>query len=155
MRFLTNKTLARILATLVLAAAPVATAQVQLTWLVREPSPAQIEVGKELIGKVLNYEYVGWSDLRVLVHEDGIFREWAGGAPKDVRGRSQSLGMRSIAGEIYFLTWVAGTGGEDSVGWNRKDRTVFAHICDAQRSRCSRPMVRDPGLRKCNRLRRP
>ena len=121
------------LATLLLTTAATLTAQVQAIRVPREARQAQLEAEKELIGKVLNYEYLGWSDLRVLINEDGISWEGVGGPLKDMRGSSTGLRVSKIADGVYFGTWVTANGGEDSVVWNLKDKTVFAHVYNAQR----------------------
>ena len=123
----------RSLATLMLATATALTAQVQVTRAPREPRQAQLEAERELIGKVLNYEYLTWSDLRVLINEDGISWEGVGGELKDMRGRSTGLRVSKIGDGVYFGTWVTGNGGEDSVVWNLNDMTVFAHLYNAAR----------------------
>ena len=123
----------RSLATLLLVSAATLTAQVQATRVPREPRQAQLEAEREMIGKVLNYEYLGWADLRVVIKEDGISWEGVGGALKDMRGRSTGLRLSKIGDGVYFGTWVTGNGGEDSVVWNLKDMTVFAHLYNAQR----------------------
>ena len=135
----------RSLAVLMLLTAATLTAQIQVTRAPREPRQAQLEAEKELIGKVLNYEYLGWSDLRVVINEDGISWEGVGGALKDMRGRSTGLRVSKIADGVYFGTWVTANGGEDSVVWNLKDKTVFAHLYNAQR----KTVFQADGVIKC------
>ena len=52
---------------------------------------------------------------------------------QDTRGRSTGLRVGKIAEGVYCGTWVTANGGEDSVVWNLKRMTVFAHLCNAQR----------------------
>ncbi len=135
----------RSLAALTLFAATGLTAQIEVTRPPAEPRRAQLEAEKELIGKVLNYEYLGWSDLRVLINEDGISWEGIGGALKDMRGRSTGLRVSKIADGVYFGTWVTANGGEDSVVWDLKGMTVFAHLYNAQR----KTVFQADGVIKC------
>ena len=99
----------------------------------RDPRQAELDARAEMVGKVLDYEYVDSAGLRVLIHEDGISWEGVSGPLSGMRSRSSGLRLSKIDEGIYFATWVTQTGGEDSIVFNLNDMTVFAHVFDGRR----------------------
>ena len=62
-----------------------------------------------------------------------------------MRGRSTGLRVSKIADGVYFGTWVTANRGEDSVVWDLKGMTVFAHLYNVQR----KTVFQADGVIKC------